>query len=175
MPTPPPQNLIKKPLINNQIRAWEVRLIDETGKNFGVVSLEKALQMAKERNLDLIQVTEKIEPPVCKIMDYGKYIYLLQKKEKGAKKSGEIKGVRIGFNISLHDLEIKALQAENFLKKGNRIKVEMVLRGREKGLSDFAKEKIKQFIEVLGKKIPIKLEGELKKEPRGFTIIITKQ
>ena len=167
--------MIKKPFINNQIRAATVRLIDETEKQVGIVSLEEAIKMARERNLDLIQVTEKIEPPVCRIMEYGKYLYSLQKREKGVKKSSEIKGIRLGFNISPHDLEIKANLAENFLKKGDRVKIEMILRGREKGFSDLAKEKIKQFVEILGKKIPIKIEKELKKELRGFTMIISKQ
>ena len=75
------KNLFKKPLANNQIRAREVRLIDETGKQMGVVPLEEALNLAKERNLDLIQVTEKVEPPVCKLGDYGKYLYQEEKKE----------------------------------------------------------------------------------------------
>ncbi len=167
--------MIKKPLINNQIRAKEVRLIDETGKQIGIVSLAEALRFAQERNFDLIQVTEKIEPPVCKIMEYGKYLYWLQKKEKGIKKSGEIKGVRLGFNISLHDLEVRVDQAEKFLKKGNLVKIEMILRGREKGLTDFAKEKIKKFLEILGKRVPIKIERELKRGPRGFTMIIAKK
>jgi len=166
--------LIKKPLINNQIRAEKVRLIDENGKQIGIVLLEEALRLARERNLDLIQVTEKVEPPVCKIIEYGKYLYWLQKKEKGVKKSSEIKGIRFGFNISLHDLEIKADLAENFLRKGNRVKIEMILRGREKGLSEFAKGKINQFLEILKKRIPIKPEKELKRESRGFTMIISK-
>jgi len=152
-----------------------VRLIDENGKQIGIVSLEEALRLARERNLDLIQVTERVEPPVCKIMDYGKYLYWLQKKERGVKKSSEIKGLRIGFNISLGDLEIKANQAEKFLKKGNRVKIEMILKGRERGLSEFAKGKINQLLEILKKRIPIKLEKELKRGARGFTMIITKQ
>ena len=152
-----------------------MRVIDETGKQVGIVPLEEALRMAQERNLDLIQVTEKVTPAVCKIMEYGKYLYWLQKKEKGAKKSSQIKTVRLGFKISLHDLEIRAIQAENFLKKGNRIKIEMVLRGREKGFSDLAKEKLKQFLEILEKKIPIKIEGELKRGPRGLIMTISKQ
>jgi len=152
-----------------------VRLIDETGKQLGIVALNEALQKAQERNLDLIQVTEKVEPPVCKIMEYGKYLYWLQKKEKGIKKSSEIKGIRLGFNISLHDLETRVNQAENFLKKGDKIKIEMILRGREKGLTDFAKEKINQFLEILGKRMPIKIEGNLKREFRGFTMIISKK
>jgi translation initiation factor IF-3 len=166
--------LIRKPIINNQIRADCVRLIDETGKQLGIVSLEEALRLARERNLDLIQVTEKVEPPVCKIMEYGKYLYRLQKKEKGVKKSSEIKGIRLSFKISLHDLEMRANQAEKFLKKGNRVKIEMILKGREKGFPELAKGKINQFLEILEKRIPIKAERELKKESQGFTMIITK-
>lgn len=166
--------LLKKPLINNQIRAYQVRVIDETGKQLGVFSLTEALRLARERNLDLIQVTEKVEPPVCKIGDYGKYLYWLQKKEKGVKKSGKVKGIRLRFNISRHDLETRARQAEKFLREGNKVKIEMILRGREKALGDFAKEKINQFLEILEKLIPIKIEGKPKREPRGFTMIISK-
>jgi len=169
--------LIKKPLVNNQIREREIRLIDETGKQLGIIDLEKALQTARERNLDLVQVTEKTKPPVCKIMEYGKYLYSLQKKERQAKvkKSCEIKGIRLGFNISLHDLETRANQSAKFLKKGDRIRIEMPLRGREKGLSEFAGKKVEQFLEILGKLIPVKIERELKREARGLTMIISKK
>jgi len=168
--------LLKKPLVNNQIRASEVRVIDEEGKQLGVLPVAEALRFAKERNLDLIQVTEKVEPPVCKIMDYGKYLYRLEKKERQArlKMTSGIKGIRLGFNISLHDLETRANQAEKFLKKGKKIKIEIILKGREKAHGELAKEKIKQFLEILGKKISIKIERELKREPRGFTMIISK-
>jgi translation initiation factor IF-3 len=166
---------LKKTWINNQIRAREVRLIDETGKQLGVFPLEKALQLARERNLDLIQVTDKVEPPVCKMGDYGKYLYSLQKKERKLRtKAGELKGVRISFAISPHDLETKAKQAEKFLKKGYRVRVELILKGRQKALGDFAKGKMKQFFEILEKLIPLKIERELKRESRGFIIIIAK-
>ena len=166
----------KKPLINYQIRAKEIRLIDETGKQLGLVDLQKALQEAKERNLDLIQVTEKADPPVCKIMDYGKYLYQQQKKEKlGAKKQGgEIKGIRISFNMAQHDLQVRARQAEKFLRIGNKVRVEMRLRGREKALGNVAREKINKFLEALKALTQYKTERELKREPRGFTMIISK-
>ena len=170
--------MIKKPLINNQIRARKVRLIDEKGQNQGIFSLEEALKMAKEKNLDLIQVTEKADPPVCKLGNYGKFIYSLQKKERRGregKKVGELRVVRIGFNISPHDLETKAKQAEKFLKEGCPLRLEMILRGREKALADFGKEKIEKLIEILNQRIPLKIEREIKKEPRGFTVIIKKQ
>lgn len=167
--------MFKRPLINNQIRAKEVRLIDEEGKNLGILSLSEALRTAWERHLDLIQVTEKVEPPICKIMNYGKYIYQQEKKERGAKKSKvELKGIRLRYNISPHDLEIKARQAEKFLKKGNPVRIEMTLRGREKALQDFAKEKINNFLEILKTSMPIKIEQELKRQTKGLIMIISK-
>lgn len=169
--------MLIKPLVNNQIKAPQVRVIDETGKQLGVMPFEQAAQLAIERKLDLIQVTEKVEPPVCKIMDYGKYLYALQKKERAGKPkmAGGVKGIRLGFNISLHDLETRARQAEKFFKKGHKVRVELILRGREKAFGEMAKGKIIQFMEILSKLTPTKVERELKREPRGFTIIITKQ
>ena len=170
--------MFKRVLFNNRIRAREVRVVDETGKNLGVFKLEKALQVAQERNLDLIQITEKLEIPVCKIMDYGKYQYSEKKQERKSaqkQKIGEMKGIKLGFNISPHDLETRAKQAEKFLKQGNKVRIEMRLRGREKALQGFAREKINKFTEILGNFIPYKIERELKKEPRGLTMIITKE
>jgi len=132
--------------------------------------------MAQEQGLDLIQVTEKTSPPVCRLGDYGKYLYWLEKKRKSVKKQkgGEVKGIRLSFAISRHDMEIRARQAEKFLKEGNKIFLEMVLRGREKSLANVSKEKISQFLEILNGFIPVKAEGELKRGPRGFTMIISR-
>lgn len=140
------------------------------------MDIQEALQVAKERNLDLIQVTERVEPPVCKIADFGKYLYSLQKKEKGTKKkASQVKGIRISFGISLHDLKTRVKQAEKFLKHGDKVKVELILRGRQKAHRDYAKGKIDQFVEMLQELIPIKIEQELKKVPRGSIMIISKQ
>lgn len=155
-----------------------MRVVDETGKNLGVLDLNEALQISRERNLDLIQVTDKVDPPVCKIMDYGKYQYLEKKQERKSaqkQKGGEMKGISIGFNISQHDLETKIKQAEKFLKQNNKVRIEMRLRGREKALQDFAREKVNKFVEILGNSIPIKVERELKREGRGLTMIIIKE
>lgn len=176
MGSPPPSPHLKKPLINTQIRAKEIRLIDETGKQLGVVSLEKALQEAEGRNLDLIQVTEKVEPPVCKVMDYGKYLYQEKKKEKKQKpKGGEMKGIRLRYNISQHDLETRVRQTDKFLKHGDKIRIEMILRGREKAMAGFAKDKMYYFLEVLEKLTPYKIEREVKREARGLSMIIAKK
>lgn len=140
----------------------------------GVIDFSKALQMAREKNLDLIQVTDKVEPPVCKITEYGKFLYQQQKKEKTIKqKSSEIKGIRLTFGISDHDMEVRAKVAEKFLKEGDRIRIEMRLRGREKALQGFAREKVKKFVEVLEKLIPINIERDLKKETWGLVMIIS--
>ena len=168
--------MLKKLLVNNQIRARELRLIDETGEQMGIISLEEALRIARERNLDLIQVTEKVTPAVCRLGDYGKYLYREEKKEKATHKhkGGELKGIRLTFNISQHDLETRVRQTEKFLKRGDRVRVELPLRGRQKALQNFAKEKIEKFLEILKGIVPIKIEQELKREPRGFTMIISK-
>lgn len=166
---------MKKFLVNNQIRAEKVRLIDENGKNLGIFSLEEALKIAKERNLDLIQVTEKADPPVCKLGDYGKYLYQMEKKEKKEAPKSKVKVVRLSYNISLHDMEIRVDQGEKFLKKGHKIKVELLLKGRERVLADFAKEKFKKFLELLEARIPIKIEQDLKRTPGGFMMIIVKK
>lgn len=150
-------------------------MIDQEGKNLGVFSLEEALRMAREHNLDLVQITEKVDPPVCKLIEYGKFLYWLRKKEKKMKKTAETKTIRISFNISPHDLEIKVRQAEKFLKEGNKVKLEVVLRGRQKAFADLGKEKLEKTIQFLKNFIPIKTEGEIKKVASGFSVILTKK
>jgi translation initiation factor IF-3 len=132
---------------------------------------EKALQLAKERGLDLVLITDKANPPVCKLIDYGKFLYQ-QKKQEKKRKMSQVKGVRLRFNISLHDLETKAKQAKKFLEEGDKVKIEMMLRGREKALRSFAKEKIDKFLEILSSYIAIEIDQDLKKTPQGFILII---
>lgn len=153
-----------------------MRVVDETGKQLGVMDISEALRIAEERNLDLIQVTDKVDPPVCKIMEYGKYLYWQQKKEKemGKHKGGEVKGIRLSFAISPHDLEVKAKSAEKFLREGNMVRIELILHGREKYLEGFAKGKVSKFLEILNTLIPIKTERDLKKEFGRFIMIISK-
>lgn len=142
-----------------------------------MVDLDRALQIARGRGLDLVQITEKVDPPVCRITDYGKYLYQEEKKKRATrpKKVGLLKGIRLRFNISSHDLETRVRQTEKFLKQGHKVKIEMHLRGREKALGDFAKNKVNSFMEILEAKIPFKIERELKREPRGFSMIIAKK
>lgn len=119
-------------------------------------------------------MTQKVSPPVCKLGDYGKYLYRQQKKKRKSKskKGGELKGVRLGFNISSHDMNTKVDQAEEFLKEGNKVRIEMKLRGREKALQDHARKKIKKFLQKLKDRISFQTEKKLKKKPQGLTMII---
>lgn len=135
--------------------------------------IKEALKLAQERSLDLILLTDKVDPPVCKLINYGKFLYQQKKKEK-KKKTSQVKGIRLRFNISLHDMETRAKQATEFLQEGNKVKVEMVLRGRENALADFAKQKIDKFLEILKTYIDFEVEEGLKKVPNGFILIIKK-
>ena len=113
----------------------KVRLIDESGEQLGIVSSEEARKLALERNLDLVEIAPTAKPPVCKIIDYGKYRYELQKKEKEIKKKQHtvsLKTIRImSVNIDDHDIEIKSKKAREFLEEGNKVKVFLQFRGRE--------------------------------------------
>lgn len=172
------QNQVQKQIfINNHIRASQVRLIDETGVQIGVVSLEEALKTAKEKGLDVIQVSEKATPPVCKLGDYGKYLYQLGKKERQEKKrvGGDLKEVRLTFNISTHDMETRANQAIKFLARGDNVRITVRLRGREKAMRTFTEEKVRSFLKLVEAKIPLKTETTLRVEPRGLSMIITKK
>ena len=167
-----------KVLINNFIKAKEVRVISETGEQLGIMNIFAAIDLAKGKGLDLIQVTEKVEPPVCRIGNHGKYLYSQQKKERKIKagtKESILKEVQVGFNTSPHDIEIKAGQAKRFLEEGDKVRVAMFLRGREKAMGDFAKKKVEFFAQKLGALIEIKIERELKRDPKGFTMIISKK
>ena len=121
-------------MINEQIRDKEVRLIGEDGEQLGIMSAKEALQLAKEAELDLVKIAPAAKPPVCKIIDYGKYRYELARKEKEAKKKQkviEVKEVRLSPNIDTNDLNTKIGAARKFLEKGDKVKVALRFRGRE--------------------------------------------
>jgi translation initiation factor IF-3 len=113
----------------------------------------RAIQLARERDLDLVEVSPVAQPPVCKIMDYGAYQYQQEKKErkqKAKQKRVEIKGIRLGLNIGAHDLEIRKNQALKFFEKGDKVKVELILRGREKAFVERARTIMEEFVKTLG-------------------------
>ncbi len=148
-------------------------MIDETGQQLGVMPTSQALNLARERGLDLIEVAAKTEPPVCRIADFGKFQYQKEKQNRGHKPHRvEVKGIRLGFNIAKHDLEVKAKQAQRFLEKDDRVRVEIVLRGREKAFAHLVKEKLEEFKNYF--KIPINIDQPITRQPRGFYLMISK-
>ncbi len=169
---------LNKPQYNNQIKAENVRLVGEDGQQLGVFKLSVALEKAKEKGLDLIMITDKAIPPICKVGDYGKYLYSVQKKEKkniAGSRHGETKNIRLSFNISDNDINTRVSSAEKFLNKGDKINVELRLRGRERQLPEVGIKKINKFIEILRTKVDIKVEKEIKKEPKGLSVTILKK
>lgn len=120
--------------LNEEIRDPQVRLIGPDGVQLGVVSSHDALQMAMDKNLDLVKIAPQAQPPVCKIMDYGKFRFEQQKREKEARKNQhvvDIKEIKLGLNIDTHDFETKVGHAHKFLKHGDKVKVSIRFKGRE--------------------------------------------
>ncbi len=167
----------KKTYINNKIRAKEVRVVSDEKEHIGVIPLEKALEIAKKKDLDLVQITDNINPPVCKIIDYGKYSYEEKKKKKKQEKTHktQVKSIRLGFSISEHDMRVRTKSAEKFLEEGDSVRIILPLRGRQKALEGVAREKMQQFLDIIQENMEIKIEKSIGKEPRGLTTTITKQ
>lgn len=150
-------------------------MIDSDGTQVGVIETHKALQMAQDQGLDLVEISPNTRPPVCKIIDWGKFQYQEAKRQQEARikakeKKVEIKGIRLRPNTDVGDMDFKMKQTEKFLNKGNKIKVEIVLRGREKAFRDQARQKLIDFIDKI--KIPIKIEQSPKGQFNGFNAII---
>jgi len=153
----------KQTQINEDIRAEEVRVIDESGEMRGVMSLDDALALAEQADLDLVNVSPNAEPPVCKILDYGKYRYEMQKKEKTAKKNQhvtEIKEIRLSPSIEDHDVQVKAKTAIKFLQDGDKLKVSLRFRGRERDYTQLGFDVMHKFAEIVAD------YGVIEKEPK---------
>jgi translation initiation factor IF-3 len=157
---------------NNRISAPQLRVIDEEGTNLGVLSLAEASKMAQERGLDLIEVSPNAAPPIAKIMEYGKFLYQEQKKAKVAKGSTtETKVIKITLGTSEHDLEQKAKKISEFLKDKDRVLINLVLRGRAKGVDrKFAQERMERILKFITE--PYKIASPAKSGPAGITITI---
>lgn len=154
---------IKELQINEEIRDKEVRLIDSEGNQVGVVSRNKALDLAFDARLDLVKIAPNSKPAVCRIMDYGKYRYDMMKKEREAKKKQQvinIKEIRLTPNIEEHDLNTKANQAKKFLGNGDRVKVSVRFRGREMGHTEMGRQVLDKFNELISE------HGVVDKKPK---------
>ena len=163
-------------MINGQIRDKEVRVIAENGDQLGVMPVKEAMKLAQEAELDLVKIAPKAQPPVCKIIDYGKYRYELARKEKEARKKQktvEVKEVRISPNIDTNDLNTKVNNAKKFIAKGNKVKVTLRFRGREMAHMQQSKHILDDFAEMLAEvavvEKPAKLEG------RSMSMVLTEK
>jgi len=140
-----------------------VRLIADDGEQLGIVSSREALSIAEERGLDLVKISPNANPPVCKIMNYGKYLFELNKKAKEAKKNQKVietKEVWLSMTIDVGDLNVKAKQAQKFLASGNKVKVSIRLRGRQMAHSELGLDVMKRFYEI------VKDAGSMEKQPQ---------
>lgn len=161
-------------MINEQIRDREVRLIGVNGEQLGIMSARDAMKLAREAELDLVKVAPAAKPPVCKIIDYGKFRYEMARKEKEAKKKQkviEVKEVRLSPNIDVNDLNTKTAAARKFLEKGNKVKVTLRFRGREMAHMQASRHILEDFAasvqDVAAVDKPIKQEG------RSLTIFLS--
>ena len=139
-------------MINEQIRDKEIRLIGEDGEQLGIMSAKDAMKLAKEAELDLVKIAPTAKPPVCKIINYGKYKYELQKKKNEAKKNQKvvnIKELKLRPMIETHDYEVKLKQAKKFLSQGDKVKFTMRYKGREMSANDMGKDILNKLVEDL--------------------------
>lgn len=165
--------------INEGIRAREVRVIDVTEGNLGVMSIENALKKAQEKGLDLIEITPDIDPPIVKIMDYGKYQYEFKKKDRVVRSKArdsrvEVKEVQIKIGTGDGDLKIKGEKAGEWINEGNRVKIELFLKGRTKGMEKaFLHERLKRLLNFVT--IPYTIVEQPMDGPKGPIMIIEKK
>lgn len=163
-------------MINGQIRDKEVRLIGEDGEQKGIMPIKEAMRLAQEAELDLVKIAPKAQPPVCKIIDYGKYRYELARKEKEAKKKQktvEVKEVRLSPNIDTNDLNTKVNNAKKFISKGNKVKITLRFRGREMAHVQQSKHILDDIAELL-KDIAV-VEKQPKLEGRSMSMVLTEK
>mgnify|MGYP002681394036 CR=1 FL=1 len=161
------------PRINEAIRVKEVRLIDENGENRGVVTIQEALRIADNAGLDLIEISPQATPPVCKVLDFGKYKYEMQKRKAEAKKNQkvvEIKELKLRPMIDKHDYEVKVKQAKKFLSEGNKVKFTMRYKGRELSANDMGRTVLMRLLEDLD--TAAKLESEPKLEGKQMMMVV---
>jgi translation initiation factor IF-3 len=160
---------------NNQIRVPEVQVIDDAGAQLGKMRTFDALNLAKEKGLDLVEVGPQAQPPIAKIMDFGKFMYRKAKSEKKSQarpKDQETKNIKIGFKTGVHDLKVKSRKIDEFLNEGYMVKLDIFLRGREKSMFDMAKAKLTDFLTYITE--PYTVINEMRRSPTGWGMFIKK-
>ncbi len=160
--------------INEEIRIREVRVTDENGEQLGIMQTRDALKLAEDRHLDLVEVAPKARPPVCKIMDFGKYRYEQQKRDKEARKKQKvvtIKEVKLRPNIEQHDFEVKLKNAQRFIEEGNKVKVTIMFRGRELSHPEIGSTVLDKIAQALGDTVSVERSAKL--EGKNMTMILS--
>ena len=168
----------KRYYYNEKIPVNTVLVLDEEGKRVGEMNTAEAIRQAQENEMDLILINPKSDPAVAKFGDYGQFKYQKEKEERKRKAKAhvtEIKGVRLSMRISDHDLEIRRKQAVKFLNNGDKVKIEIILRGRENKNPKMAFDIIKDFIDSVNEIEPVKLEQDMEKQGNKVTAIIVKK
>jgi translation initiation factor IF-3 len=163
--------------VNERIREPQLRVVVDEGEHLGVMTTAEALRIAQERKMDLVVIQPKAVPPIAKIIDFGKYKYEKEKearKQKAKVKNVEVKGVRLSPRIGEHDLDVRKDQAKKFMDKGDKVKVEIILRGREKRHGDVAAKVIQTFLDELRTEMEIKVEQPILRQGGQLTSIISK-
>jgi len=162
------------PNINERIRAPKIRLIDTDGKQLGIMSPREAMKLAEEKDLDLVLVSDKADPPVCRIMDYGKYKFEQEKKAREARKkqhTAEVKEVKMRYNIGEHDYNVRLKSAKQFVADGDKVKATVMFKGREIQHTNLAEELLKRLAADLE---PVaELQQAPKREGRNMTMILS--
>jgi translation initiation factor IF-3 len=163
--------------INHQIRAKELRVVDNEGNNYGILSLREALERSNELGLDLIEISPNAQPPVAKIMDFGKFQYLENKKQKvskGRSKIIELKNIQVKVGTGDNDLQMKAKKISEWLDEGHRIKLDLFLPGRSKYLNpEFLTERLEKILSLLT--VAHNVAEKPQKSPKGMTMILEKK
>lgn len=173
----PDKPLIPRYFVNERIQAETVRVLDLEGNNIGVMPTHEAIARARELELDLVEINPKADPPVAKIMGFSQFKYQKEKevrKQKTNAHISELKGIRLSIRIGEHDMEIRQKQAEKFLARGDKVRTEVILRGRERGKAHLAFEVITAFFTKLNQSMPIKYEQPALRQGGKVTAIIIK-
>ncbi len=177
---PAPDRVVRKqhrgdlPNINERIRFPKIRLIDTDGQQLGIMSPREALRLAEEKELDLVLVSDKADPPVCRIMNYGKFKFEQEKKAREARKrqhTAEVKEVKMRYNIGEHDYNVRLRSAQQFVSSGDKVKATVMFRGREIQHTDLAEELLRRLAKDLDE--IAEMQQEPKKEGRNMTMILS--
>ncbi len=174
MPVIEKKRPVDQPIINERIRFPKIRVIDSDGSQLGIITPQEALQVAIEKELDLVLVSDKADPPVCRIMDYGKYKFEQEKKAREARKkqhTADVKEVKMRYKIEEHDYQVRINQAKRFLEAGDKVKATITFRGREIQHSDLAEELLQRMSQDLQEVAEI--QQAPKKEGRNMMMLLS--